>query len=84
MQNPNQAKLPYIDTRENEKRTYIDVELPHEAGEIAVLEVFRKQPDRELGHVPDDKAITCLTPRYDGVCGLVVHHLVAFLQKRWH
>lgn len=43
--------------KQRKRKTYIDVELPHEAREIVVLKVQRKQFDRELGHVPDDKAV---------------------------
>ena len=67
-QNPPQNKNPVLSDRVNhnsdknpikqrKRKTYIDVELPHEAREIVVLEVQRKQFDRELGHVPDDKAV---------------------------
>lgn len=58
--------------------------MPHETWEIAVLEVLGKQSDRELCRVPDDEALTRLTPWYDRARGLVVYHLVAFLQKRRH
>ena len=68
VQNHPQNKNPVLSDRVNhnsnknpikqrKRKTYIDVELPHEAREIVVLKVQRKQFDRELGHVPDDKAV---------------------------
>lgn len=45
------------------RKTHISMELANEAGEITVLEEFRKQVDGELITVPNNEAISCFTPR---------------------
>lgn len=58
-----------------ERITYIGVELTDEAGEVAVLEVARKEKGGELVRVPDDEAVTSSAPRHDRVRRRVFHHL---------
>lgn len=67
-----------------ERYTHIDIELPHEAGKVAVLEILGEHHNRELGHVLDHKAVIALTPRDYRVRFFVVDHLVTFFQKRSH
>ena len=61
---------------------YVGVELPHEAGEVVVLEVLGEQIPAELGLVGDDEAGPRRRPRHHGVRGRVVHHLVRLAQER--
>ena len=70
--------------KQQPKKAYIDIELSHEARKIAVLEVLRKQPHRELSHIPNDKTIISITPRDYRVRSLIIHHLITFSQKRRH
>jgi len=61
---------------------YISVELANEAGEVVVLEIFRKQILGESGGVPDDEGRSRIVPRNDIVDGVIVDELVGFGEKR--
>ena len=63
--------------RGSKEDTYIYVELPHETGEVAVLEEFGEKIAGEDGDIPDDETIAGLGPRDD----VIVHHVVTFSKK---
>lgn len=62
--------------------TDIGVELAHEGGEAAVLEVQRQQVGGELRGLPDDEGGTVLGPRDHLVRPGVLHHPVRLRQER--
>lgn len=62
--------------------TYISIKLPNEAGEIIMLEVFRKQFPREFQRIQHHKAQITRTPRNDAVCRGIIYHVVSLRQKR--
>ena len=60
---------------------YISVELANEAGEVVVLEIFRKQILGESGGVPDDEGRSRIVPRNHVVDGVIVDELEGFGEK---
>ena len=46
------------------KKTYVSVQLPDKAGEVAVLEVFRQKICLELWDIPDHETVIAATPRH--------------------
>lgn len=61
--------------------TYVGVELPHEAGEIVVLEVFREQISGELGRTPDDEGRSVVVPGNHVVDRRIVYELVRLREE---
>lgn len=63
--------------------TYVSIELPHKAGEVAVLEECRKQVSRKLCRLPHYKTRPVFVPRNHFIGGRILHQHVRFQQKRW-
>ena len=62
--------------------THVGVELAHEGGEVAVLEVLGEEVAGELGGAPHQEGRAGVIPR-DGVVGAgVLHHRVRLRQER--
>jgi hypothetical protein len=62
--------------------THVGVELAHEGGEVAVLEVLGEEVAGELGGAPHHEGRAGVVPR-DGVVGAgVLHHRVRLRQER--
>lgn len=53
-----------IHPNNNNKNTYVSIQLPDKAGEVAVLEVFRQKICLKLGDIPDHKTVIAATPRH--------------------
>ena len=64
------------------ERTYVCVELAHEAGEVAVLEEAGEEQPREAGGVDDDEAVVVPAPPDERVRPRVAHHLVGLGHER--
>jgi hypothetical protein len=64
------------------KATYIGIELTNETREVPVLEISWKKNLRELGQLPDDKALVRTAPRDDGVRGYIFDHVIGLGKKR--
>jgi hypothetical protein len=62
--------------------TYVGVELAHEGGEVAVLEVDGEEVARELDGLPHHEVAARLRPRDHLVRGALFHHLVRLGQER--
>jgi hypothetical protein len=62
--------------------TYVGVELAHEGGEVAVLEVDGEEVARELDGFPHHEGAALLRPRDHLVRGALFHHLVRLGQER--
>lgn len=58
--------------------TYVSIELPDEAREVVVLEVFREEIPGVDGGIPHDKGRSILVPGDDVVRRMVIDQLVGF------
>lgn len=63
-------------------RPHIGVELPHEAGEVIVLEVLGEEDALEIVGIPHHEAVARIVPRHHRVGGRIVHHVIA-LAEEW-
>lgn len=62
--------------------TYISIKLPHEAGEIVVLEVFGEQILFKTPRIPNNEAGIVQPPRNNGVRGGIIHHVIRLREER--
>jgi len=46
---------------------HISIQLPDEAGEVVVLEMFGQDVCGELGNVPDNKGVVVFAPGHDRI-----------------
>lgn len=61
---------------------YVGIKLPHEAREIAVLEVLGQEMPSEVRRVPHHEAVIPGSPRNDRVGRQIIHHVVRLAEER--
>lgn len=64
------------------KGNYVGIELPDEAGEVIVIEVFGEKNLCELWWIPYDETVAVSTPRDDWIGGGIVNHVIGLAEER--